>query len=306
MKNLIASFSVVCLWLMGVGCAADTDADTEAPSVLGSELQADDSEGAAAADDAADSAAKKKGQLLALGDSIAFGYNPFGDFTKENKFKGYPEALKNDFKVTNSSCPGETSGSFLSAMAPDNGCRAYKAAYPLHVDYGGAATQMQFALAALNAPKAKDRPTQITLNVSGNDIFLLQGQCATQPDPAACFSSGAPALIGQVARNVGTILGTIRNAGYTGPITYMNLYSTNYADASAVGFLNALNSNVSNVARMFGAKIADAFGAFQTAAGSQSPCDAGLLIKKPDGTGCDVHPTREGQEVLAQSVLDAS
>jgi lysophospholipase L1-like esterase len=296
MKKLNASLSVVLLCVTSVGCAAETDADTEDPSVLGSNLEAD-------------SLALKKGELLALGDSIAFGYNPFGDFTKENKFKGYPEALKDDFKVTNSSCPGETSGSFLSATAPDNGCRSYRASYPLHVSYGSSTTQMQFALAAITAPTPKDRPTQITLNVSGNDIFLLQGQCATTANPATCFSDGAPALIGQVATNVATILGTLRGAGYTGPITYMNLYATDYTDANAVGFVNALNSNVSGAARMFGAKIADAFGAFHTAAGSQSPCAAGLLIRKPTTAStqieCDVHPTQEGHEVLAQSVRDA-
>lgn len=297
MRILIASLSVVCSCLVGIGCAADTDANSDDPSVLGPEV-------------GVDSLAVKKGQLLALGDSIAFGYNPFGDFTKENKFKGYPEALKDEFKVTNSACPGETSGSFLSAMAPDNGCRAYRASYPLHVSYGSATTQMQFALAQVTAPKEKDRPTQITLNVSGNDIFLLQGQCASQPDPNACFSNGAPALIQQVATNVATILGGIRQAGYTGPITYMNLYATDYSDPNAVGFLNALNTNVSNAARMYGqAKIADAFTAFQAAAGSQSPCAAGLLIRKPTTSSgeisCDVHPTQAGHEVLADSVLDA-
>jgi hypothetical protein len=86
----------------------------------------------------------------------------------------------------------------------------------------------------------------------------------------------------------------------------MNLYSTNYQDQNAVAFLNALNSAVEGAARMLGAKIANAFDAFQTAAGSQTPCDAGLLIKNPSPqTGCDVHPTQAGQEVLAQAVLDA-
>jgi lysophospholipase L1-like esterase len=296
MKKLIASLSLVCLCLMGFGCAAETDAaDTDEPSVLGSALQGD-----------ATSLSANSDQLLALGDSIAFGYNPFGNFNKVKTFAGYPESLSGEFAVTNSSCPGESSGSFLSATAPDNGCRAYKAAYPLHVFYDGAPTQMAYALNRINAPKERDRPDLITLNISGNDIFLLQAQCATQPDPTACFSAGAPALITQIATNVATILGTIRGAGYTGPITYMNLYSATN-DPSSLGFVSALNSNVEPVARMFGAKIADAFGAFQAAAGSQSPCDAGLLIHNPSPqTGCDVHPSAEGDEVLAQSVRDAS
>jgi lysophospholipase L1-like esterase len=296
MKKLIASMSLLCLCLMGFGCATETDAaDTDEPGVLGSALEGDAASLGANAD-----------QLLALGDSIAFGYNPFGNFNKVKTFQGYPESLSGEFGVTNASCPGESSGSFLSATAPDNGCRAYKAAYPLHVFYDGAPTQMAYALNRINAPKERDRPDLITLNISGNDIFLLQAQCATQPDPAACFSAGAPALIGQIAQNVGTILGTIRGAGYTGPITYMNLYSAT-TDQSSLGFVGALNSNVEPVARMFGAKIANAFGAFLAASGTQSPCDAGLLIRKPSpDTGCDVHPSPEGDEVLAQSVRDAS
>jgi lysophospholipase L1-like esterase len=250
----------------------------------------------------ADSQALDKGRLLALGDSIAFGYNPFGDFTKDKNFQGYPEALSSEFSVKNSSCPGETSGSFLSNTAPDNGCRAYRASYPLHVSYGASATQIDYALARLTSPDPGDVPTQITLNVSGNDIFLVQAQCATDPQgPAACFAAHASALIGSIATNVATIVGTLRGAGYTGAITYMNLYSTDYSNPNTVGFLNALNTNVSNAARAAGAtKIANAFGAFQAAAGTQSPCTAGLLIPKPTGGGCDVHPSAAGTQVLAQ------
>lgn len=289
MTKLNASLLFVGLCIAGSGCAMPTAETSQLDSRVG-----------------ADSEALDKGRLLALGDSIAFGYNPFGDFTKDKNFSGYPEDLKSDFSIKNSSCPGESSGSFISNTAPDNGCRAYRAAYPLHVNYGDNATQLDYALSRVTSSDPEDVPTQITLNVSGNDIFLLQGQCATQPNPAACFAQGASALIGSIAQNVGTILGSLRGAGYQGPITYMNLYATDYSDPNAIAFLNGLNGTVSNVARNnFGAKIADAFGAFQTAAGSQSPCDAGLLIPKPDGSGCDVHPTAAGTAVLAQSVRDA-
>ena len=289
MRKLHASLSLTLLCVTAIGCAAETDA----PDVLGAEVEAD-------------TLALEKGRLLALGDSIAFGYNPFGDFTKDKNFAGYPEALKDEFSVKNSSCPGETSGSFLDATKPDRGCRAYKAAYPLHVNYGSNVTQMQYALSRITSAEPEDVPTQITLNVSGNDIFLAQAACAGAADPAACFAQGVPALIGSIATNVGAILGGIRNAGYTGPITYMNLYATDYSVPSTVQFLTALNTNVSNVARQFGAKIADAYGAFQAAAGSQSPCAAGLLIKVPNNpTTCDVHPSPAGQAVLADSVLDA-
>jgi len=285
MRIRIASLSLAWFCVMGFGCAAQTDDLSEF-----------------ALDVEADTQALEKGRLLALGDSIAFGYNPFGDFTKDKNFSGYPEALKEEFSVKNASCPGETSASFMSNTAPDNGCRAYRAAYPLHVNYGSSSTQIDYALARVTSTEPLDVPTQITLNISGNDIFLVQGQCATDPQgPAACFAAAAPALIGSIALNVATILATLRGAGYSGPITYMNLYSTDYSNPSTIGFLTALNGATSAQARAFGAKIANAFGAFQTAAGAQSPCAAGLLIPNPAG-GCDVHPSAAGTQVLAQSV----
>src|SRR5262245_30574120 len=194
MRKLYASLSLTLLCTAGVGCAAETDA----PDSLAVEVEADTQ------------ALEEKGRLLALGDSIAFGYNPFGDFTKDKNFSGYPEALKDEFSVKNASCAGETSKSFYDNTAPDNGCRAYKAAYPLHVNYGSNVTQMDYALSRITSSEPEDVPTQITLNVSGNDIFLLQKQCAIDPSPQAtpaeCFAARAGALIGSIAQNVGIIL----------------------------------------------------------------------------------------------------
>jgi lysophospholipase L1-like esterase len=287
MRRLNGSLAVACLYVIAQGCAAELGNENSVASDLDVETQA-----------------LSDARLLALGDSIAFGYNPFGDFTKDKNFSGYPEVLKSDYSVKNASCPGETSASFYNASAPDNGCRAYRAAYPLHVNYGSNATQLDYAISRLTSTEPEDVPTLITLNISGNDIFLLQGSCASNANPAQCFADGAPALIGSVTNNVVHILSAIVNTGYHGRIVYQTLYSTDYATASTVGFLNALNGTVSNYARMFGAQIADGYGAFQAAAGSQTPCAAGLLIPNPAG-GCDVHPTAAGQAVLAQSVRDA-
>jgi len=286
--RLNVTLSFVSLCLVGSACASQVD------------------DGTAQAQAQQTSQALERGRLLALGDSIAFGYDPFGDFTKDKNFSGYPEALDEEFSVKNSACPGETSASFLSMTAPDNGCRSYRSRYPLHVNYGDNPTQMAYALSRVTSSEAEDVPTQITLNISGNDIFLVQARCATDPQgPAACFAAAAPALITSVATNVATILGTLRGAGYAGPITYMNLYATDYSVPSTLQFLAALNGATSAQARSFGAKIADAFGAFKAAAGSQSPCAAGLLIPKPDGSGCDVHPSATGDEVLADAVRNA-
>jgi lysophospholipase L1-like esterase len=294
MRNWHSYLLIVGVAAGGVGCAAAHASDDEE---LGVETQPQ--------------ALQEQERLLALGDSIAFGYDPFDDFTKDKNFVGYPEVLKSDHAVDalkNSACPGETSASFFSTTAPDNGCRSYRSKYPLHVNYGNHDTQLDYALARVTSEEAEDVPTTITLNISGNDIFLLQAACANDPrGPAACFAAGAPALIGSVARNVATILGSLRAAGYQGSIVYMNLYSVDYTNPSTLGFLAALNTTVSNVARQFGAQIADAFGAFGAASASHggSACAAGLLIPLPSGTGCDVHPSALGASVLAQTIIDA-
>ena len=99
--NTIAAFA--CLCVVAQGCAVELadQGDVEL------ETQALD-----------------KPRLLALGDSIAFGYNPFGDFTKDKNFAGYPEALKDGYSIKNASCPGETSASLFNPAAPDRGCRS--------------------------------------------------------------------------------------------------------------------------------------------------------------------------------------
>jgi lysophospholipase L1-like esterase len=288
MRTLNTTLSFVCICLAAYGCASPTASEGEPAAKVASESQALD-----------------KGKLLALGDSIAFGYNPFGDFSKVKNFEGYPEMLGSDFAVKNASCPGETSKSIMDATAPDNGCRSYRAQYPLHVNYANSPTQLDYVLNRLATEPADDAPTLITLNVAGNDIFLLQGSCGNDP---TCFGNGAGALIQSIATNEATILARIRGAGYQGRLVVMNLYSVDYsaANAATLGFLGALNGATAQAAHAFGAQVADAFGAFQTAsAGSSgSACSAGLLIPNPAG-GCDVHPSAEGQDILAQSVRDA-
>ena len=285
MNTLKRSCSLLCLGFAVYGCAAPTAREDARGEEIGNRSEA-----------------LTESNLLALGDSIAFGYNPFADFTKIKNFNGYPEVLDDDFDgVKNAACPGETSGSLFSTTAQDNGCRAYRAAYPLHVSYGNKPTQLDYALSKLSDPS--DRTTTITLNVSGNDFFVLQKNCNFDP---TCIANGVPGVIGAIAQNVGTIFGRIRQAGYQGQLVYMNLYSTNYADTNTTGVVFQTNQYASQAARSFGATIADAFGAFAAASGaSGNACAAGLLIPLPSGTGCDVHPSALGTEILAQTVREA-
>jgi lysophospholipase L1-like esterase len=241
---------------------------------------------------------------LALGDSVSFGYITQAGFEYRNpdNFVGFPTYVGLDLgkTVTNAACPGEATGGFISATGTDNGCRLYKANFPLHTAYSG--TQLQFATAFLNShPNTK----LVTLQLGANDAFVLQAQCHNNP---VCIAAGLPALLATVESNLDTILTTIDAAHFNGKVVVVNYYSLDYADASGTQGTQLLNSAIESAADANGAIVADAFTAFKNAAGSAAghTCAAGLLNTTPGNQAtCDVHPSQSGAQLLAQSVVDA-
>ena len=181
---------------------------------------------AASADPVTGSAAD--GTDLALGDSVAFGYVPSAavpapNYPDAHSFVGYPEFLAQQLneRVSNASCPGETTASMLVAGAQSNGCEnslgssvGYSTLYPLHVQYQG--TQMEYALHYLAAHK---HTRLITIDIGANDAFLCQETTADQ-------CSSLPELIGvatEIATNLGAIYHELRvDAGYTGTIVALS------------------------------------------------------------------------------------
>ena len=240
--------------------------------------------------------------FLSLGNSIAFGFNPLvATPNVPSSYVGYPEVIASKGnKVTNASCPGETSSSFFSTDAADNGCRNFKAAYSLHADYE--TTQSAFMVAALK----KTKFDFITLDIGANDLLLLQRKCNADP---LCIQEQLPAVIGQYSANLHTGFDLVKGAGYKGRFIALTTYATDYNDKLAVGALNALNGALVafTTDAKVGGKVADGFAAFQKAAASfgGNACAAGLLIKLPDGT-CDIHPSKKGRELLATTILQVA
>lgn len=238
-------------------------------------------------------------RYLALGDSIAFGYNPLVMPVNLDKYVGYPEIVSDLIhrKVANASCFGESSGSFLVLGAPDTGCAQWRATLPLKVSYSG--TQMQYALDYLRVDLKKT--DLITIDIGVNDLGVLLAACK---GVVTCAELGLPATLAAYAQNLTTIFGSIRTAGYTGPIVAVTPYAVNYNDPVEVDGLIALDAVLAEVASAFHVQVADAFDAFLAADipfGNDS-CAAGLLIKLPDGT-CDIHPSLAGQTLIAQTVV---
>jgi lysophospholipase L1-like esterase len=246
-------------------------------------------------------------EYLALGDSVAFGYRPppVNPFNIGN-FIGYPEALaaSQSLTLTNAACPGEASSGFISLGGDDNVCRPYRflLGAPLHTAY--TTSQLDFAVDFLHRhPQTR----LITMSIGANDVFVLQKSCPPPPDDVACVVDGLNDLLPQLAENLGSIYSALSAAGFHGQLVAVTYYVDDYDNPATVGVIAAVNAVVASVTRAFGGQVADGFGAFAVAAApfGGNSCVAGLLIRTGPGPhDCDVHPSPEGRDLLAQAVAD--
>ncbi|MGY1804992.1 SGNH/GDSL hydrolase family protein [Blastococcus sp. SYSU D00922] len=253
---------------------------------------------------AGSSAVEESGAYLALGDSVPFGYRggATAEFPDADNFTGYPELVGEELglEVLNASCPGETTASFLDASAQSNGCEntldsdfGYRKAYPVHVQYESFdQSQMNFAVQAL---QENDDIELVTLQIGANDAFICQ-----RTTPTNCSDAAALQNLGQTLQtNLNQILSTLRGeAGYDGQIVVVTYYALNYSDAFGVA-TGALGGQIAQLAATYDADVADGYEAFRAAAGAAGgdSIAAGLVLPN------DVHPTDQGQQLLADAVL---
>jgi lysophospholipase L1-like esterase len=241
-------------------------------------------------------------RYLALGDSVSFGFITQAGFEYVNadNFIGFPTYAGQSAKlnVINAACPGETTGSFLSSAAPDDGCREFRTAgAQLHVSYSS--TQLDFALAFL---KSHPQTRLITVGLGANDILLLRAACLGDP---LCIETNLPAVLVGVTGNMETILTDLRATGFTGTSIVVNYYSVDYSNPTETALTSALNDALAAAAAQAGVVVADVFTAFQTAtvpAGGKT-CNVGLLNANPASEfTCDVHPSQSGQMLIGKVV----
>jgi lysophospholipase L1-like esterase len=248
---------------------------------------------------------------LSLGDSVVFGFITQAGhaYVNPTNFIGYPEydSFRLSLGIANAACPGETSGSLLSATATDNGCRAFRSEFPLHVPYSS--TQIAFATDYLRDHRGV---RVVTIGIGANDLFLLQDSCATSPNPTECIEAGLPSVLASVGANMAQILLDLRSTGYGGEIVIVNYYSLDYSDAANTEITQLLNQTIAAPAQSFGAVVADVFSAFQKVVSNPAiagkTCNAGLLNVNPQDptqATCDVHPSQSGQRLIAETVARA-
>jgi lysophospholipase L1-like esterase len=238
------------------------------------------------------------GSYLALGDSLPFGARDGESdevYADAANFVGYPELVgeSRQLHVLNAACPGETTDSAAHGPASDGGC-PYRESHPLHVDYQSVAeSQLAYAVRTL---QQQDDVELVTLQLGANDLL----QCRENTSDQCTSELGS--LAGTVQANVSTMIGRLRNdGGYDGAIVVVTYYAVDYDDAPAVVQMRALNSGITAAAQANGAAVASGFDAFEpVAAGSGgNSTNAGLVLPN------DIHPTRAGQQLMADAVQAA-
>jgi lysophospholipase L1-like esterase len=280
---------------------------------------------AASPDAASDDAALEAGpRMLALGDSISFGWDPLVQpdpaLVNPASYEGFAEWLgaQKGWAVDNAACPGETSGSLVDVASPDNGCDQNRATYGLHTDWDSVAprgtsfgTQREFVDAYLRDAAARKRPPElVTVTIGGNDLLLLKRECHG-PESVPCLLQKLPEYTSRYQANVETLVATIAAAGYTGDVVFVTTYAPDYSEQLEALGLTIFNGALTDAIGQAQAahptvrlRVADGFAAFEAAASAVGgkTCETGLLIKKPDGT-CDIHPSPRGDELLGAKVL---
>ncbi len=237
-----------------------------------------------------------KQHYLALGDSLAFGFQPNGDFTH-----GYVNDLSQLFQnegtkdVTNYGCPSESSITFIYGGCP--------------FAPSGSPAQLTAALAYLQANAGKVSP--VTLDIGANDV---EGDITFTPSGCALDTSHFNDQLTKLDSNLtGTILpgllGALTVKGkVTGSIVMMNYYDPfqNICPAS-VPFIQTLNQHLATDVSGFGI-IVDVFSAFGGATVPNpnlcaSPLPYTWVCGPPPGP--DIHPTDLGYSVIANTFAAA-
>jgi lysophospholipase L1-like esterase len=253
-------------------------------------------------------ASNRPQEYLALGNSVAFGFNPLLNESNANNFIGYPTPVAAALKesLTNPSCPGETSSHFISLTGSDNVCGFYRNHFPLHVTYS--TSQLEFADGFLQLHR---KTLVVSIDIGANDLFVLENGCggAVTPAEIKCILSGLPAMLATLSANLDTIYGHIRiTDGYHHKLVALTYYSLNYSDPVGTNVISQVNKVVTDRTLAWKGIVADGFDAFadaSTAFGGDT-CAAGLRIVLPTSPpSCDIHPSPAGRDLLARAIVKA-
>jgi len=225
-----------------------------------------------------------KQHYLALGDSLAFGYQPNGDYNHGYVNDLFKELQENGVKDhLNLGCPGETSTTLINGGI----CKAYP-------------SQLVAALAYLHANPGNVSP--VTLDIGANDVL-------PDTDPSTCkvdvnkFNADVATLDANLTQ---VILPQLKealevNGRVTGKIVMMNYYDPlQNLCTNSVKYSQTLNRHLAADVQGFGS-IVNVFHAF---GGPKTPnpniCTLTWMCKVGD-----IHANNKGYSVIADTFEDA-
>jgi lysophospholipase L1-like esterase len=199
-----------------------------------------------------------KAYYLALGDSLAFGYQPDLDWTRGYADQWYAADLqaRGSRGYTNYGCNGETSTTFIAGGCPYAGL--FRSPY--------AGPQLAAAVDFIRAHPGKVSP--VSLDIGANDVMgdLDQSTCAVSGSWDTDLRTLDQNLTGTILPRLTAAL-TNRRGARTGDLVLMNYYDPwqNQCPAT-LAYLQELNQHLAADAAPFGVPIADVFAAFGGAA----------------------------------------
>lgn len=240
------------------------------------------------------------GWYLALGDSLAAGYQPGAGDDKTGGYVGHvlTELRASDpkTKLVNLGCSGETSTTLVAG-----GRCAY--------DKG---SQLSQAVAFLHAHGRSTR--LVTIDIGANDVT----GCVATPDLPSC----AAATIPRIAANLSTALAELRAASADVPIVVLDYYDPFLAAwlmgapgqalaQQSVVAVGALDAAIAAAAGAHGARVALVSAQFRTTAWTPTVTWSGRELPTNVATICtwtwmclrgDIHANDEGYAAMAGAV----
>jgi lysophospholipase L1-like esterase len=273
---------------------------------------------------------------LALGDSIAYGYqsalfattpNPaVFNFGYVDNFAAHIQQTNPGLTVVNDGCPGETTNSLINGFNPAAGLCGRGSGFPyalLHHSYGIGSTQLQDAVSFLNAHPNTTSP--VSLNIGANDLLVFLGSCGfgTPGYNPSCVQSGLAGVQNAIVSNTRTILNQIQAAAPNANFIVMGLYNPyptviNIGGVGGDSVIANLNSQIRAIALNHGMHFVDPLPVFNpggSAGGSETgdvPAICALTGMCPGGTfnpanpSADIHPSKQGYKALASLFESAS
>jgi lysophospholipase L1-like esterase len=230
-----------------------------------------------------------KTYYLALGDSLAFGYQPNLDFSHSYPQQWYSNDLsKHHVKsYTNYGCNGETSYTFINGSCPY--------AYLLHTYY--ITSQLKAAVSFIKGHSGQVSP--VSLDIGANDLLpdINSSTCAIS-------SSWSTDLANLDTRLTGTILPQLTaaltvNGVRTGDLVMMNYYDP-YQNIcpNSLTYVQMLNQHLASDAAQFNVPVSDVYTAF---GGSTTPNPNICTDTWMCSAYKNIHATTTGYGVIANT-----